>query len=304
MILCCGEALIDMVPDAEGRLVPHSGGAIFNTAVALGRLGADVGYFSGLSTDLFGAQLEASLAESKVDTSLTIRSDRPTTLAFVKLTNGHAEYTFYDENTAGRMLQQEDLPQLPEGINSLYFGGISLISEPAASSYAQLCAQEAARRVVMIDPNIRPGFIKDRAGYTTRVMEMIGQADIVKVSDEDLDWLVSGEGTHLEKLARLQAEGPKIAILTRGAEGPLARMATGETVTAIPPKVVVKDTVGAGDTFNAGFLASLEAQGVLTKSGIQDLSVERLETAVAYGAKVAAVTVTRAGANPPWASEL
>ncbi|MDE0591533.1 carbohydrate kinase [Halocynthiibacter sp. C4] len=304
MILCCGEALIDMVPDEEGRLVPHSGGAIFNTAIALGRLGAEAGYFSGLSTDLFGAQLEAALGESNVDTSLTVRSDRPTTLAFVKLTDGHAEYTFYDENTAGRSLTPEDLPTIPESVNSLYFGGISLISEPAASAFAALCARESGERVIMIDPNIRAGFIKDRDGYVARVKEMIAQSDIVKVSDEDLDWLVPGAASHLEKLAELQATGPSVAVLTRGAQGPVGRLRDGRTVEVKPPVVTVKDTVGAGDTFNAGFLAKLDQLDAIRKETLRDLSLETLEAALDFGARVAAVTVTRAGANPPWASEL
>ena len=115
MILACGEALIDMLPRrteaGETAFAPYAGGAVFNTAIALGRLGAPSGFLSGLSTDLFGEILTESLTASKVDSSLAIRSARPTTLAFVKLTDGHATYSFYDENTAGRMLTPDDLPR-------------------------------------------------------------------------------------------------------------------------------------------------------------------------------------------------
>ncbi len=107
MILCSGEALIDMVPAAGGAspcLTPMAGGAIFNTAIALGRLGVPTGFLSGLSNDLFGVQLEQTLHESRVDASFAIRSGRPTTLAFVRPRDGQAAYTFYDENTAGRMI--------------------------------------------------------------------------------------------------------------------------------------------------------------------------------------------------------
>ena len=131
MILSAGEALIDMLPRettaGEAAFAPHAGGSVFNTAIALGRLGAPSAFFSGLSTDLFGTVLEEALAASKVDAGLAHRSDRPTTLAFVTLTNGQARYAFYDENTAGRMLSPEDLPRLPETITTCFFGGISLM---------------------------------------------------------------------------------------------------------------------------------------------------------------------------------
>ena len=118
MILCSGEALIDMLPretvDGENCFSPHAGGAVFNTAIALARLGAPTGFFSGISTDLFGTILEDRLTAAGVDSSFAARSDKPTTLAFVTLTGGHAKYAFYDENTAGRMLDTSDLPNLPK----------------------------------------------------------------------------------------------------------------------------------------------------------------------------------------------
>ncbi len=168
MILSCGEALIDMLPRettlGEPAFSPYAGGAVFNTAIALGRLGAPSGFFTGLSTDLFGEILDQTLAASRVDTALCARSARPTTLAFVKLVNGQATYAFYDENTAGRLLSEADLPALPDSIGTLFFGGISLVNDPAASSYEALQTRAARDgRVTMIDPNIRPGFITDAA---------------------------------------------------------------------------------------------------------------------------------------------
>ena len=131
MILSCGEALIDMLPRVttgdEPAFAPYPGGAVFNTAIALGRLGAPSAFLSGLSTDLFGRMLTDALEASRVDTALAIRSDRPTTLAFVTLTNGQASYAFYDENTAGRMIAEADLPTLPETVEALFFGGLFLM---------------------------------------------------------------------------------------------------------------------------------------------------------------------------------
>ena len=133
MILSCGEALIDMLPRqtsaGEDAFAPYPGGAVFNTAIALGRLGAPSGFFCGLSRDLFGEILQQALAASHVDSSHAVLSDRPTTLAFVKLVEGQASYAFYDENTALRMMTPTDLPDLPDDISALFLGGISLVGE-------------------------------------------------------------------------------------------------------------------------------------------------------------------------------
>lgn len=306
MILCCGEALIDMLPRQttadEPAFAPYPGGAVFNTAIALGRLGAASGFFSGLSNDLFGEMLTDSLTASGVDTSLAARSDRPTTLAFVKLVNGQASYAFYDENTAGRLLSVADLPVLPDAVTTLFFGGISLVNDPAAGAYAALQARESAARVTMIDPNIRPSFIKDEAAYRDRINGMLAQADIVKLSDEDLHWL-EGPGDLVEVGRKLLARGPKVLFLTEGAAGARALTATQNRFVAAT-KVTVADTVGAGDTFNAGALAALETAGALSKAALANLPDATLDAVLSLGTRAAAVTVSRPGANPPWAKEL
>ncbi len=307
MILCCGEALIDMIaaPTVSGEqgFVPHAGGAIFNTAIALGRLGARAGMLTGLSSDMFGQTLTASLQISHVETSHVIESDRPTTLAFVLLNDGHATYSFFDENSAGRMLHPEDMPDMLPGVTALYFGGISLACEPCADAYAALLDRQGSGRAVMIDPNIRAGFIKDQTRYRTRLNKMIAQADIVKVSDEDLDWIVPGPESIAEKVPLLLQAGPCVVIVTRGSEGATGYMADGSEVSVPVTEVQVIDTVGAGDTFNAGVLAELERSENLTKDALRGMSPEILRSALELGAKVAAITVSRAGANPPWAHE-
>ncbi|MFK7761777.1 MAG: carbohydrate kinase [Roseobacter sp.] len=308
MILCCGEALIDMIPTPTRvggtGFVPHSGGAIFNTAIALGRLGVKTGFLTGLSTDIFGTQLEADLERSNVDASLAIRSDLPTTLAFVSLKNGHATYTFYDENTAGRSLTPDQLPALPADVSTLYFGGISLISEPCADFYAALAEAESGRRTIVVDPNIRPGFIKNAARYRARLERMLAVADIVKVSDEDLDWIIDSDAPMAKKVMQLQTFGPRMVVVTRGSAGASAYLSGHEEVRVAAPKATVVDTVGAGDTFNAGMIAALSDLSVIQKENLSTLSEETASQALRKGAAVAAVTVSRAGANPPWAHEL
>lgn len=309
MILCCGEALIDMIPSPTlegGRdgFVPHSGGAVFNTAIALGRLGVQTGMITGLSTDMFGQQLADALHASHVDTTRVIRSDRPTTLAFVKLTDGHASYSFFDENSAGRMIRPEDLPDLSDEVSALFFGGISLAVEPCADTYAALVEREGTGRAVMMDPNIRPGFIKDVDRYRDRLARMLRLTDIVKVSDEDLNWIYPGPDSLQSKLETLRATGPRIVVMTRGGEGATAYLSDGTDVTVAAERVTAVDTVGAGDTFNAGVLASLSEQGLLTKSGVTAVTTGQMHLALTLAAKSAAITVSRAGANPPWREEI
>ncbi len=252
---------------------------------------------------MLGEILADTLSASKVDTQYLARSARPTTVAFVKLVNGQATYAFYDEGTAGRMLSTDQLPALPPDVQSLFFGGISLVNDPAASTYEALQAREAPSRVTMIDPNIRPGFIAGKeAEYRARIERMIARADLVKLSDEDLHWLM-GAGD-LTALARaILAKGPKAVFITEGAKGARAVTATQDRFVAAT-KVTVADTVGAGDTFNAGVLASLHAAGALTKARVAALSDAELDAALSLGTRSAAVTVSRAGANPPWAHEL
>jgi fructokinase len=308
MILCCGEALIDMIPvtaeTGPDTYAPRPGGAVLNTAVALGRLGAPAAMLTGLSTDMFGRRLAAHLAGSHVDTKQVIWSDRATTLAFVELVSGEASYCFYDENSAGRMLTLAEVPPLPPEFSTLFFGGISLTSAPACECYADLLAREGDSRVVMIDPNIRPGLIKDASGYRRRLNRMLAQADIVKLSQEDLAWLFPNSTDEEAKIQTLLDQGPALVALTRGAKGATGYLTDGAVVkvSALPCRVV--DTVGAGDAFNAGLLAKLSELDILSKAQVRSLAPACLQLALEHGTRAAARTVTRIGADPPWAAEL
>ena len=306
MIVCCGEALIDMLsrllPDGTDVLLPATGGAVYNTAIALGRLGVPTGFFSGLSTDMFGRQLETDLLESGVDASYCARSTRPTTLAFVELTNGNASYTFYDEETAGRMLSTEDLPQFDDGVEALHFGAISLIPEPCGGTYEALQEREAVSRVISFDPNIRANFITDANAHRARMRRMIARSDIVKVSDEDLAWIEPDKDAGTAIQGWLEA-GTSVVVTTMGLDGARAVTAGGEIAVPVV-RVDVVDTVGAGDSFDAGFLAGLREQGVLSKSSLRGIGPDDLRQPLELAARVAAFVVSRAGANSPWKREL
>jgi fructokinase len=306
MILCCGDTLIDMLPRqttaGEPAFAPYVGGALFNSAIALGRIGAPAGLLTGLSSDFFGQMLGTALAESHVDARFAHISERPTTLAFVRLAGGQASYSFFDESSAGRMLYESDLPELDDSVEAMLFGCMTLIAEPCGSTYEALMRRERESRVMMLDPNIRKDFVPDKATHMARMRRMIALADIVKLSDEDLGWF--GEtGTDAEIAARWLAMGPKLVAITHGAKG--AKGYTARFDVSVPaPAVTVADTVGAGDTFNAGILASLSRMDLLTKEKVARLSERDVTEALTFAARIAAVTVSRAGANPPWAHEL
>ncbi|KIC34175.1 carbohydrate kinase family protein [Leisingera sp. ANG-M7] len=313
MILCCGEALIDMLPataaDGSACFTPCPGGAVFNTAIALGRLGVPCGLAAGLSSDMFGQTLQEALEASHVSTAGCVISARPSTLTFVTLEHGEARYAFYDENTAGRMLTPQELPQPGPEAAVLFFGGISLACEPAAEAFEALALQSHAERLVMLDPNIRPAFITGETRYRRRLDRMLTVSDIVKLSEDDLGWLLPGAEPATEKLARIQAMGPPVVLLTRGSKGAAALLPGGDIVQvpARPAPAAASgagDTVGAGDSFNAGFLAALAPDGQACKQAARSLAPEAAEAALRHGAAVAAVTVSRTGANPPWQHEL
>jgi fructokinase len=306
MIVCCGEALIDMLPrtSKEGAAVyqPLNGGSIFNTAIALGRLGIITGFFSGLSTDFFGESLAAGLKASNVDLKYAKIWDRPSTLAFVKLDNGQARYSFFDENSAGRMLTTKELPKLAADVNALHFGSFSLVPEPGASTMEALMAREAERRVICLDPNVRETLIKDRREYLERINRLIAMCDILKISDEDITWITGRTDLAVAARKWLNA-GAKVVVITRGENG-VEVFTKGLSFKQPSVNVKVVDTVGAGDTFTAGFLASLQKAGKLNKAAVSYLDETSLRNAVSYAARAAAVTVSRAGANPPWLHEM
>ncbi|WP_421693930.1 carbohydrate kinase family protein [Aestuariivirga sp.] len=306
MILCCGEALIDFLPrktaDGGTAYQPFCGGSVYNTAIALGRLGVPVGLYTGLSTDFFGDMLREGLAASKVSLSYAKSWDKPSTLAFVKLTKGHARYSFFDDNSAGRMLTRRDLPKLEAKVQALHFGSISLIPEPGGDTLEALMKREAKARVISFDPNIRPGMIANRRAHLARLHRMIAMADIVKVSDEDVVWMTGKDDAKAAARKWLKL-GAKIVLVTRGGKG-VDAFTGGYAISRPAEKVKVADTVGAGDTFTAGLLTALRAMKLLHKPKLAAIGERDLATAMSFAARAAAITCSRPGADPPWAREM
>ena len=298
MILCCGEALIDMIParstDGAPGFTPCNGGAALNTAITLARMGASAGLLAGLSSDRFGRQLAAALDHSGVDRTLVVTSNRPTTLAFVHLDTGEASYTFYDQNSAMRMLTPDDLPPLPDHVKCLLLGGISLCHAPGADMFEAL-GERAKPRLIMFDPNVRPGFIGDEGTYRARLGRMMARAHIVKLSKPDLDWLDRRDVPWQDKLDKVLMSGPSLILFTRGAQGAIACHRDGRQVEVAAQKVEVLDTVGAGDAFTAGFLARLQGLELLVPKRIEIIGTDILRDCLERATNAAAASLSRSG---------
>ncbi len=296
MILVAGEALVDLVLEVDGGVTATLGGAPYNTARACGRLGADVAFLGAISVDRFGTMMAAQLAEDGVSTDLVPRTERPSTLAAAELNErGAATYRFYIDGTSAPALDAVG-PIEPDVV---FTGGLGLVLEPMAATVEAMVAERADSAFVMIDVNCRPKIVPDRDRYAERVGRVIARADVVKVSDEDLDFLAPGEEPMAAATAMLE-RGPKAILLTAG--GDATRVVTAAGSAEVPVhEVAVVDTIGAGDSFDAGFLAWWVASG-LTADDAADL--DRLVPAVEAANTVAAVVVGRRGADPPRRDEL
>ncbi len=286
-----GEALVDLLISPDGSVRATLGGAPFNTARALGRLGHDVRFVGALSVDRFGTMLHDQLTADGVDTSSASRVERPTTLAAAELDeHGAASYRFYIDGTSAPALTEIG----PTG-DTWFTGGLGLVLQPMASTIeAALVDGRAA--ALMVDVNCRPLVVDDRDAYVDRVGRILEHATVVKVSDDDLAYLAPGVEPGAAARALL-SHGPRVVLLTAGAAGVRVLTPAGERlVPAVGTDVV--DTVGAGDTFGAGFLAHWTAAGGRTDD------LDQLADAAAFGARVAAIVVGRRGADPPWEREL
>ncbi len=305
MIVSCGEAVVDFLPaglSGETAYLPRPGGSPFNVAIAIARLGAPAGFFGGLSTDAFGGMLRASLAASGVDASYAAIVPRPSTLAFVTFADGAESYAFFDEASAGRMLTEDDLPAFPKAVGALHFGSLSLAEEPCGSAFEALVRREQHGRVISLDPNVRPQMIRNRAGYIDRIGRTVAMSDVVRLSRVDLAYLDPASGFDPIADAWLR-RGAKIVILTDGANPVRARSAAASVEVPVPRADIV-DAIGAGDAFMGALLAHWHACGELTKDGIAGLGGGRIEDALAFAVKAAAISVSRAGADPPWLHEV
>ncbi|UZJ31880.1 carbohydrate kinase family protein [Streptomyces endophytica] len=331
-------------PSLDGQLpalLPRRGGGPYNTAVALGRLGSPTAFCSRVSTDSFGEALLNGLRGGGVDTSLVQRGAEPTTLAVADISpDGSAGYGFYADGTADRLFSLP--PELPAAARALSLGTCSLVLEPGASAYESLLRREAARGVfTALDPNVRPGLIPDPEAYRARFRSWLPHVALLKLSEEDALWLADGTprrtagrtpvragcggclyggdpgagggpgagegGGRSAVLAAARewlAAGPAAIVLTHGGAGLTVLTRDGRELTVPGERVTVVDTIGAGDTVNAALLHRLDAHDALSYAALAALGDKDWEDILRFAARAAAITCSRAGAEPPYATEL
>jgi fructokinase len=322
MIICCGEALIDLarvqVRGLGEVFSPFPGGSPYNTAIAIGRLGVDVKFLGHFSKDFFGEILVKRLKDNNVGDELLARLDLNTTLAFVKSEkNKEPQYIFYTEGCADRSLSIASLPvKLPPDTRCILFGSISMTMEPIASSIEAFILREGSRKstdqmdggpIISFDPNIRPFMIKDRGAYVERFEKWVAAATIVKMSQEDIEFIYP-KLEHEQVLQKIIAMGPRLAICTQGPKGALAflRRNDGSVTKVSAPSVdlPVVDTIGAGDTFHGAFLSWLEINSKMSRSALTGLSEADLYSALFFANKAASIVCSRRGADPPTKREV
>ena len=294
MILVAGEALLDLVV-TDGAVLPSPGGGPYNTARALGRLGASVGFLGRLSRDHFGKMLSEVLAESGVSLDYTSQGPEPSALAIAhRSEDGEADYSFY---LGGTTFGYASFAEPGAEVSALCVGSLALALEPSASALEALIESERDNRVVVIDPNVRTEAMSEHDGYRARFDRCCRAAHIVKLSASDASWLLPGIG-HEEVATRLLDLGAELVVVTLGAEGAIAR--TQRAAARVPAqRVDVVDTIGAGDAFGAGLLVALEQQEALVGDSLASLAGSDLEHVLRFASAVAALTCARSGAETP-----
>lgn len=308
MIVVCGEALFDVFPEQQTRtglqLSARIGGSPFNLAVGLARLGVPPLFFGGLSNDLFGQRLASALSEEQVDISVAPRLDAQSALVMVSVDDkGVPAYGFYGAGTAERSVVEVDIGRVPKGATVIHVGSYCMVCEPVASALRALVERQQGHSVIVYDPNIRLSIEPSMALWRETLEWMLPRTGVLKVSDEDLGYLYPGQPVEDFITVALRA-GVQLVVVTRGGAGALAATAHGvhAAIPAVPVGVV--DTVGAGDTFQAGLLSWLWREGYLQKDGLRRINASVLETALRFAASAAAITCSRRGADLPYLSEV
>lgn len=296
----CGEALIDLMPQSlpssePGEWTAYSGGGPFNTVTALAKLGEEAHFLGRLSNDAFGQQLEQHLLAAGVQLDMAVSTADATSLAVVSLdSRGKASYFFHLLGTSSFNWQRGDFPELESG-DWLHFGSIGSVIGPGAPFMLEFVRDTTAS--VSFDINVRPSTMTNRARYLDSVsalMATVGRNNgLVKASDEDIAWLTDDGSNPLEYAHEwVEQYDLSMFVVTLGADGAAAVLPGGEIVRVSGRAVSVVDTVGAGDTFMAGFLSAYAAKG------------KNVESSLRRGAAAAAIVCARAGAQPPTAAEV
>jgi fructokinase len=297
-IWVCGEVLIDLIPDGSGERVAHVGGGPANTAKALARLGHDVYFIDGISSDQYGQKARQELQDDGVKLDLVLNSDKPTCLAIVSLNeSGGASYEFEIDGTATFDFSASWLPD-PSRYkpNVLHIGTLVTVIQPGADALYDWAMQVAEFAPIVFDPNVRSVVMNDREKYLEAVERWVAISSVVKVSDDDMAWLYPDQ-QYADVAQRWINDGAALVVVTRGADGLVGFTADG--LVEVPGvKVDVVDTVGAGDTVGAIVVEAMIEKGILNLTG------DTLKAVLHRAAIAAGITCSRKGAQPPYKHEL
>ncbi len=292
-----GEVLIDLIPDRNQYFAVVGGGPA-NTAKALAKLGVKTYFIDGISTDNYGQMAKAELLSANVLLDYVQYSNKQTCTAKVTLSkSGSASYEFAIADTATFDFSDQWLPD-PQSLKPslLHIGTLATVIEPGASVLFEWVQSVAQVSPIVFDPNIRPAVLGNRGEYVKKVEKWLSISSVVKVSDEDLNWLYPGIA--IVKVVNEWLEvGVQLVVVTLGEQG-ITAYRENEQISVDSVKVVVADTVGAGDTVGAVLVEAI------VNNGLDKLTGEVLETMLNRAAKAAAITVSRTGANPPSKDEI
>ena len=301
MITVIGEALVDIIVDPTGNVTSVVGGAPLNTARTCARLGIDTTFLGGVSTDAFGGRIMRLLSDDGVNYALGAQVHEPTTLAIAQIDeHGAATYRFMMEGTsAAAVTADQALAAVGADCRVVHAGTLGLVLQPLADATRAVVAAAPDDRIVMIDPNCRPSVMTTSDVFRSTLDSVLGRADIVKVSGDDLEFMFP-ELDLVEAARALQVQSGAVVLFTDGAKAVRVMNGSDEIVLNVP-KVPVVDTVGAGDSFSGGFLAEWMHRG-LTRNDVRD--TDKVVSAARYGIAVAGITCQRPGADPPRTGEV
>jgi fructokinase len=277
------------------------GGAPLNTARTIARLGVPSTFLGGVSTDAFGGRIMRLLEADGVGYALGAQVDEPTTLAIAQIdADGAATYRFMMEGTsAAAVTPQAALAHVGPECSALHVGTLGLVLQPLADATAAVVAASPADRLVMVDPNCRPSVMTSSDVFDRTLRAVLERADVVKVSGDDLAFIYPSIEIH-DAAVRLQRESGAVVLFTDGAKS-VHVLTESDDVTLEVPRVVVVDTVGAGDSFSGGFLAQWQTRG-LGRADVTNL--DEVLSAARFGISVAGITCQRPGADPPYVQEI
>jgi fructokinase len=293
MIVSCGEALVDLLPE------PRPGGGPMNVAVAAARLGAPAAFLGRVSTDGYGDLLWRHMAESGVRLEAAEWGPEPTALAIVE-PGPPPSFRFEGEATADALLQRADLRPLGPGPHLVHGGGLGLVRGTTAERLTALA--ESHEGLVSVDPNPRPAVIDDVGRWRAHLERWLAVADLVQLSRDDVAWIWPG-GDAGAIAGDLLTGGAAAVIVTAGPDGAEAHLPDG-VVAVRAPSVDVVDTVGAGDVHCGAVLAELWRRGAVDRAGLEAAGADRWRETLSLAARAAALSCTRVGADPPWRAEL